>query len=346
MPEQAHLRVHRLREIAMQSPTSRPRLRILGFPTQIRPGFIVFIGLVVVLYGGTLGLWVGASLAVFTLIHELGHALAARASGCVASISLNFMMAYAAYEPTRPLSWKQRIGIALAGSGAQVITGAIVLAVMGVNFFDYESVNNSEASAAIWWSAIILGLINLIPLVPLDGGAVVSTILEHLFPSRGRWMMLRASVAITTAFVFLTFVTDWLRGFLPFALFLLFIQYQAFTAEKLIRQGNAKPFGEPIIDAQVIEQLVDIGRHDEALRYARDAFTKSPHDGIALQAARATAAQRDIPATVSWLHAGLATTLDPLSLSHGVNASPEIVDIRNHPDVESIVASIALRASQ
>lgn len=330
----------------MPATTTRPRLRILGFPTKIRPGFIVFIGLVVVLYGGTLGLWVGASLAVFTLIHELGHAIAARANGCVASISLNFMMAYAAYEPTRPLTWRQRIVIALAGSSAQVLAGTIVLAVMGVNPFDYDSINNSEASAAIWWSAIILGLINLVPLVPLDGGAVVSTILEHLFPTRGRWMMLRASVVITSVFAFLTFVTEVLRGFLPFSLFLLFIQYQAFNAEKLIRQGNAKPFGEPMIDSQVVEQLIEIGRHDEAIQYAREAFLKSPHDSIALQAARATATKGDITGTVSWLHAALATTVDPLTLSHGINASEEIVSIAHQPDVQSVIASISLRANQ
>jgi Zn-dependent protease len=306
----------------------------------------VFIALVVLLYGGTLGLWVGASLAVFTLIHELGHAIAARASGCVASISLNFMMAYAAYEPTRPLSWRQRVGIALAGSSAQVLIGTIVLVAMGVNPFDYDAVTNSEASAAIWWSAIILGLINLVPLMPLDGGAVVSTILEHLFPGRGRWMMLRASVAITAALVFFAFVTDALRGFLPFTLFLLFIQYQTFNAEKLVRQGNAQPMGEPMIDAQVIEQLVDIERHDDAVRYARDAFTKCPNDFIALQAARATASQGDIPGTISWLRAGLATTIDPVSLFHGVNASPEIVKVCEHPDLQSVIATIALRANQ
>jgi Zn-dependent protease len=306
----------------------------------------VFIGLVVVLYGGTLGLWVGASLAVFTLIHELGHALAARANGCVASISLNFMMAYAAYEPTRPLTWKQRVGIALAGSSAQIITGLLVLAIMGVNPFDYGVINNSEASAAIWWSAIILGALNLVPLVPLDGGAVVSTVLEQLLPGRGRWMMLRASVVITACFAFLTFVTDVLRGFLPFSLFLLFIQYQAFNAEKLVRQGNAKPMGEPVIDSQVIEQLVDLGRHDDALRYAKEAFMKSPHDSIAVQAARASATRGDINAAVTWLQAGLATTIDPLSLSHAVNATEEIVNIATRPEVQPVIAAISLRAQQ
>jgi Zn-dependent protease len=326
----------------MNTATQRPQLKILGFPTQIRPGFIVFIALVVLLYGGTLGLWVGASLTVFTLIHELGHALAARASGCVASISLNFMMAYAAYEPTRPLTWRHRIGIALAGSSAQIATGLIVLAIMRVNPFDYNSVATSEASAAIWWSAIILGAINLVPLVPLDGGAVVSTILEQLFPRRGRWIMLRASVAITGAMVVATFTVERFRGFLPFALFLLFLQYQSLNAERMIRQGSAKPFGEPMIDAQVASQLIDLGRTDEALRYAREAFLMNPNDHIALQAARASAVKNDPLAVASWLHAARSTSLDMLSLFHGVNASEEILEVRQFDAVESAIATIAL----
>jgi Zn-dependent protease len=304
----------------------------------------VFIALVVVLYGGSLGLWIGASLAVFTLIHELGHALAARASGCVASISLNFMMAYAAYEPTRPLSWRHRVGIALAGSTAQVTIGLVILLIMGINPLNYNSVASNEASIAIWWTAVILGLLNLIPLVPLDGGAVVSTVLERIFPTRGRWMMLRFSLVMTSVMAFLTFAVDQFRGFLPFALFLLFIQYQTLNAEKLVRRGGSTPLGEPVIDAQVVAQMVDITQYHDALRYAREAFVMSPNDSIALQAARAAAATGNVATTVSWLQAALSTTIDPLSLLHGVNASEEILALRTDPLVESTVATIALQA--
>ena len=330
-------------KITMPTTPATSRLKILGFPTQIRPGFIVFIALVVLLYGGTLGLWIGASLAVFTLIHELGHAVAARANGCVASISLNFMMAYAAYEPTRPLSWRQKIVIALAGSTSQVVAGLAILAAMQVNPFNYDSVTSSEASAAVWWSAIVLGLLNLIPLVPLDGGAVVSTILERLFPTRGRYLMLRFSVAITGAFAVLSFMSEPFRGFLPFALFLLFIQYQSLSTERLIRRGNTDPTGEPYIDAQVVAHLVDVGQSPHAIIFARRAFALSPNEEIAVQAARATATLGDIEATRSWLAAALATTLEPLSLLHAVNASDEIDAVKHHPDIESAIATIALK---
>lgn len=322
------------------------RLRILGFPTQIRPGFIVFIALVVLLYGGTLGLWIGASLAVFTLIHELGHAIAARANGCVASISLNFMMAYAAYEPTRPLTWRQRIVIALAGSTSQVVVGLAILAAMQVNPFDYDSVRSSEASAAVWWSAVVLGLLNLIPLVPLDGGAVVSTILERLFPTRGRFLMLRVSVAITGAFAFAAFMSEPLRPFLPFALFLLFIQYQSLSAERFIRRGHTEPTGEPIIDAQVVSHLVEVGELQQAISFARRAFVLNPHEEIALHAARASASLRNIEGTASWLSAASAASVAPLSLLNAVNAADEIDAVKNHPLIESAIATIALQTQQ
>ena len=52
--------------------------RLLGFPVHVRGGFVMFMVLIVVLYGGEFGLWLAGSLAIFTLIHELGHAVAAR----------------------------------------------------------------------------------------------------------------------------------------------------------------------------------------------------------------------------------------------------------------------------
>ncbi len=89
---------------------------LLGFRVEIRPGFIIFLGLVVFIYGGSLGLWAAGTLAAFTLIHELGHALAARATGAHAEISLDFLAGYASYLPSRPLARWERAGIAAAGS--------------------------------------------------------------------------------------------------------------------------------------------------------------------------------------------------------------------------------------
>jgi hypothetical protein len=50
-------------------------MRVLGFPVKVRVGFGVFMLLIVALNGLELGLWLAGSIAVFTLVHELGHHL-------------------------------------------------------------------------------------------------------------------------------------------------------------------------------------------------------------------------------------------------------------------------------
>src|SRR5688572_2132093 len=101
-----------------------PGLRIFGFPVDIRPGFVVLLGLFVVIQSGQgqgeLGLWLAAAVGGFTLLHELGHAFAARATGAEASIALDFLAGYAAFEPTRPLKRWERAGISFAGPGIQI----------------------------------------------------------------------------------------------------------------------------------------------------------------------------------------------------------------------------------
>ena len=55
--------------------------RLLGFPVHVRPGFVMLMVLIVVLYGDEFGIWLAGALAAFTLLHELGHATATRARG-------------------------------------------------------------------------------------------------------------------------------------------------------------------------------------------------------------------------------------------------------------------------
>ena len=88
--------------------------RLLGFPVHVRAGFIVFMALIVFLYGNEFGLWLAGALAVLTLIHELGHAVAARATGAEAEISLDFLAGYASFTPSRPLTRWEQAGISFA----------------------------------------------------------------------------------------------------------------------------------------------------------------------------------------------------------------------------------------
>ena len=51
---------------------------MFGFDVRVRLGFLLFVGLVAFINPGPLGIWLAGALAGFTLLHELGHAVAAR----------------------------------------------------------------------------------------------------------------------------------------------------------------------------------------------------------------------------------------------------------------------------
>ena len=68
---------------------------------------------------------------------------------------------------------------------------------MGVNPTDRFSIDDSPASWAIWWAGPMIGLLNLIPVLPLDGGHIVLTGLDRLVGKRSRLWMLYFSLAVT-----------------------------------------------------------------------------------------------------------------------------------------------------
>ena len=209
--------------------------RLLGFPVQVRPGFVVFMLLIVFLYGNDFGLWLAGSLAVLTLIHELGHAVAARRTGAEAEIALDFLAGYASFTPSRPLSRWEQAGISFAGPATQIVVSVGVLAALGANPFDSDSWRDSPATAAIWWAGVAIGLLNLVPVLPLDGGHIALTALDRLMPNRAERPMLYISIAATAVLAVLTFTNDRFRGFGILVAFLLVTQLQMLGAMRAPR---------------------------------------------------------------------------------------------------------------
>lgn len=206
--------------------------RVLGFPVQIRPGFIFFLLLIVVVSGGELGLWLAGAIAGFTLAHELGHAVAARATGAKAEIALDFLAGYASFVPTRRLKRWERAGIAFAGPAVQIVIGLAILTVMGVDPLSRSSVTDSPAAFAIWWAGPTIGLLNLLPVLPLDGGSIAAAGLDFVAPGKGQRIMSAVSLPLTGAAVVLLVLNDDLRPMAPFAAILLVFQLQALSASR------------------------------------------------------------------------------------------------------------------
>lgn len=231
------------------SPSNRSAtkgLRVFGFPVDVRPGFIILLALFALLYSGQgegeFGLWFAACIAVFTLIHELGHAFAARATGAKASIALDFLAGYASFEPTRPLKRWERAGISVAGPAVQITLGVVVLLAMGVNPLDFDRVGGPTLATAIWWSGPAIGLINLAPILPLDGGHIVMSGLDVFLPGRSRIVMVYFSIVLTVGALLYFSVVERNRLSPIFFVFPLVVQLQMLqhrhTQAALDRHGS------------------------------------------------------------------------------------------------------------
>lgn len=301
--------------------------QLFGFPTELRPGFGIFIVILAFLYPFPLGLWVAGAVAIFTLIHELGHALMARRSKCEASIALDFMVAYAAYESTAPLSWKQKIAISLSGPGLQVGTALLALVAFGINPFSRADLSSNEIAAAVWWAGVALGALNLIPLLPLDGGAVVAEVAERLLPNRGRRYVLQASFAITVIAAAATLMYG-IIGLLPLFVFMLMMQWQQLTMARQLKRAFDHSLlvsdGDSKIDGAVLGAMIDVGQFNEALEYATDAYTKCPACTTAFSAALAAHKLERHSLCIAWLHTAKSSQVSSDEFDRLLRHTPEL----------------------
>jgi Zn-dependent protease len=250
---------------------SPPAFRLFGFPVHVRIGFIVFLVLVVFLYGGSeLGVWLAVFLAVFTLLHELGHAVAARATGATAEIALDFFYGYAAFVPTRPLRRWERAGISFAGPATQIVLSCALLLAMGVNPLSIDSVREASFQArALWWAGPVIGVINLAPIVPFDGGNIVESGLDWLMPARSRIVMLWVSIVLTCAAAAWMFTDPLWRPNAIFVMLPLIAQLQMLSAYRA-RQARVTQRASLTADASLFAAAeANAWRHGSLEAYQR-----------------------------------------------------------------------------
>lgn len=144
----------------------------------------------------TVSLWIAA---VFTSIvaHELGHALAAQAYGMAPRIVLYGMGGVAVYRPVRK-SWTSRVLIAAAGPGAGfLLAGLIVVGGVAMGYavrldpFNFRVGSGTLIDGRLGlfvrdmlFVNVFWGLLNLLPIQPLDGGNITAAILARTNPQR------------------------------------------------------------------------------------------------------------------------------------------------------------------
>ncbi len=119
------------------------------------------------------------------LLHEAGHAFTARHYGArPVTITLFALGGVTVYPATADLTPGRRFVISAMGSVVGIVTGGVVLLAARAGAFEGASMVVEVAVTGYVWAALGWGLLNWIPIRPLDGGAMLTSFLEIVWPSR------------------------------------------------------------------------------------------------------------------------------------------------------------------
>lgn len=218
--------------------------QVLGIPVRVHPMF----------WAGTLLLglrgnskpvdmlfWIGACF-LSILVHELGHALAANAYGWPPRITLHGFGGLATYQPTHRDRTAQ-ILITLAGPGAGFLLALVVMGILVASghavWFDrsfefglpvqWELLDSRQANILVndlLYINIFWGLVNLLPIFPLDGGQIARELFEMASGTDGLRQSLWLSVIAAAVIAVLAFTR---LGDQFLALFFGYLAYTSYT---------------------------------------------------------------------------------------------------------------------
>lgn len=190
-------------------------IRIPGkIPIAIYPAFWFFSGLIGLILGHgsflQMFIWIGI-IFISVLFHEFGHALTSMVFGQKPRIELVAMGGLTYHDGEKLPFWKQFL-ITLNGPvfGFLIVVAAMFLMKLG---YAVDLLQNIRVVNLIWT------VVNLLPVLPLDGGQLLRIILEKIFHAKGIRYAMIVSTFIAFGFSLVLFLT---QNFLGGAIFFLF----------------------------------------------------------------------------------------------------------------------------
>lgn len=201
------------------------RFSLIGFPIQIHWSFF----LIAALLGFSndlriLATWVGVVL-ISVLVHEMGHAVVGRRLGMHPEILLYGMGGLTSWRTGRRLTRGQSILVSVAGPAAGLTLGAMVFGINQINMPDLNPLGRITLNYLLWVN-IVWSIFNLIPILPLDGGNVMRSIVHIARGGADERLPRQISIAVAGAGLVAAFMVG--QQFLAlFAGYLIFVNYQA-----------------------------------------------------------------------------------------------------------------------
>jgi Zn-dependent protease len=224
--------------------------RVKGIDVDIHVTFLIFLAWIAFSnYRASGDLTYVASGLLFTLalfgivvLHELGHALAARRYGIrTRAITLLPIGGVASLErmPRKP---RQELVVALAGPAVNVVLAAAiyVLLNLGAGLAPVSDVFRAGTSflSQLFWVNVSLAIFNLIPAFPMDGGRVLRALLAmRLGHARATQVAAMIGQLMAIVFLFLGIFTN------PMLIFIAMFVWFGAASESSQMPGRAAEMG-------------------------------------------------------------------------------------------------------
>jgi len=214
----------------------------------------------------------------FVLLHELGHSLAAMRYGVRVRDIVLLPIGGVARMENLPKDPKQEIVIALAGPAVNFATVAILFTLMKSAGQPVEWMNFTLTGMNLWNDILavnlFMGLFNLIPAIPMDGGRVLRGLLAMRF-SYGRATHYATNIGKIIAGLFVLVGILWLHNWW-LVLIAIFVFAGAGSEEQIAKLREAI---DQVPVARVMSTRMHILRPDDPLRRAIEhTYQSGQHD--------------------------------------------------------------------
>lgn len=254
------------------------RFRLANIPIEVHVSHLAFSAVVALLFaprlgwgataptGALIGIWMFV-LSASVLVHELGHALAARAFGYRPVIRLVGITGRTVPNPNETIPWYRDVLMTLSGPAAGLLLGFVAsaawLAVRGRGVPGLEYGLLCFFAANLFWAVV-----NLLPLQPLDGGRIATSLFIRVFGREGFLYAQVMGLFVGGLIALLALVTKQ-----PFGIFAVVYMVQTGVMIALYRRGEL-----PIVETHPLEAAA---ARAEAL-LASEAYEQARSAAVAL----------------------------------------------------------------
>ena len=203
---------------------------IFGIEVRIHVTFLLYLAWIWLNYyqvaglsGAIQGTLLILALFACVLLHEFGHAFAARAFGIgTPDITLWPFGGVARLNRIPDKPWQELI-VAIAGPLVNVVIAALLFLIhgtAGIQQAEHLESPRVDLLAKLAWVNIILVLFNLIPAFPMDGGRVLRALLAMVMPyAQATQIAARLGQGLAILFAVFGFVYNPVLIFIAFVIF-------------------------------------------------------------------------------------------------------------------------------